>query len=77
MATLYSLSYCDLEEMMSERDLSVVHTTIFCCVQHFAPEIDNCSRPYLWKTKGIAIHKNLLSTDYVPSLVSSFYTCAS
>ena len=36
----YALSYRDLEEMMSERGLSVDHTTIFRWVQKFAPEID-------------------------------------
>ncbi len=46
----YSLSYRDLEEMMSERGLSVVHTTIFRWVQHYSPEIDKRSRPYLKQT---------------------------
>ena len=32
----YALSYRDLEEMMSERGLNVVHTTIYRWVQHFA-----------------------------------------
>ncbi len=43
----YPLSYCDLEEMMRERGLSVDHTTIFRWVQHYAPEIDKRSRPHL------------------------------
>ncbi len=43
----YSLSYRDLGEMMFERDLSVVHTTIFRWVQEYAPEIDKRSRPHL------------------------------
>jgi len=46
----YSLSYRDLEEMMTERGLSLVHTTIFRWVQHYSPEIDKRSRPYLKKT---------------------------
>ena len=46
----YSLSYRDLEEMMSERGLSVDHTTIFRWVQQYAPEIDKRSRPYLKQT---------------------------
>ena len=32
---------------MSERGLSVVHTTIFRWVQHFAPELDKRIRPHL------------------------------
>ena len=43
----YSLSYRDLEEMMTERGLSVVHTTIYRWVQRYAPELDKRSRPYL------------------------------
>ena len=46
----YALSYRDLEEMMQERGLSVVHTTIYRWVQHFAPEIDKRSRPHLKQT---------------------------
>ena len=43
----YALSYRDLEEMMSERGLSVVHTTIYRWVQRFAPEIERRMRPHL------------------------------
>ncbi len=46
----YSLSYRDLVEMMSERGLSIHHTTIFRWVQKYAPEIDKQSRPHLKKT---------------------------
>ena len=46
----YSLSYRDLEEMMSERGLSVDHTTIKRWVQKFAPELGKCSRPHLKPT---------------------------
>ena len=46
----YSLSYRDLEEMMTERGLSVAHTTIFRWVQQYAPEIDKRSRPHLKNT---------------------------
>jgi hypothetical protein len=38
------LSYRDLEEMMRERGLSVDHTTIFCWVQHYAPELEKRCR---------------------------------
>lgn len=43
----YALSYRDLEEMMSERGLSVVHTTIYRWVQRFAPELEKRMRPNL------------------------------
>jgi IS6 family transposase len=46
----YALSYRDLAEMMSERGLSIDHTTIFRWVQNYAPEIDRRSRPHLKKS---------------------------
>jgi transposase, IS6 family len=46
----YALSYRDLEEIMSERGLSVVHTTIYRWVQRFAPELEKRMRPHLKKS---------------------------
>jgi len=46
----YALSFRDLEEMMTERGLSIDHTTIYRWVQDYAPEIDKRSRPYLKQT---------------------------
>jgi IS6 family transposase len=46
----YALSYRDLAEMMTERGLSVDHTTIYRWVQEYAPEIDKRSRPHLKKS---------------------------
>ncbi|MCP4415191.1 MAG: IS6 family transposase, partial [Chloroflexi bacterium] len=46
----YSLSYRDIAKMMTERGLSVNHTTIFRWVQQYAPEIDKRSPPYLKQT---------------------------
>jgi transposase, IS6 family len=43
----YSLSYRDLEEMMSERGLTVDHTTIYRWVQHFAPVLERKCRSRL------------------------------
>ncbi|MDQ3848586.1 MAG: IS6 family transposase [Thermoproteota archaeon] len=43
----YQLSYRDVEEMMKERGLTVDHTTIFRCVQRYAPEINKRIRPHL------------------------------
>jgi hypothetical protein len=40
----YALSYRDLAEMMTERGLSVDHSTIFRLVQNYAPEIDKRTR---------------------------------
>lgn len=51
----YALSYRDLEEMMSERGLSVVHSTIFRWVHDYSPEIDKRSRPHLMKTNDSLI----------------------
>src|SRR5215469_15585545 len=36
----FSLSYRDLEELMTERGLSVDHTTVWRRVQRYAPELD-------------------------------------
>jgi transposase-like protein len=46
----YSLSYRDLEEMMTERGLSVDHSTIYRWVQDYAPEMEKCTRPNLRQT---------------------------
>lgn len=43
----YSLSYRDLEEMMLERGLHVDQSTMYCWVQHYAPELDKRCRPHL------------------------------
>ena len=46
----YALSYRDLEKMMTERGLSVDHSTIFRWVQRYAPELDERCRPHLKQT---------------------------
>ena len=46
----YGLSYRDLEEMMLERDIEVDHTTIYCWVQTYSPELDKRCRPSLKTT---------------------------
>jgi transposase, IS6 family len=46
----YALSYRAVEEMMTERGLSVVHTTIYRWVQAYVPEIDKRCRPHLKPT---------------------------
>ena len=43
----YQLSYRDLEEMMHERGLSMDHTTVWSCVQRYAPEINKRVCPHL------------------------------
>jgi IS6 family transposase len=43
----YRLSYRDLVEMMSERGISISHTTIMRWVHQYAPEIANRVRPLL------------------------------
>jgi transposase-like protein len=43
----YSLSYRDLEEMMSERGVEVDHSTMNRWVLKYAPELDRRIRPYL------------------------------
>jgi transposase-like protein len=46
----YSLSYRDLEEMMTERGLGVDHTTIYRWVQEYAPELEKRVKPQLKPT---------------------------
>lgn len=46
----YALSYRDLEEMMTERRLSVDHSTIFRWVQRYSTELDWGYRPHLKQT---------------------------
>ncbi len=46
----YALSYRDLEEMMTERGLSVDHSTISRWVQRYSPELDKRCRPHLKQT---------------------------
>jgi transposase-like protein len=43
----YSLSYRNMEELMRERGLRVDHTTVFRCVQRYAPEINKRTHPHL------------------------------
>ncbi len=43
----YAISYRNLKEMMEERGLEMSHTTLYCWVQQYAPEIDKRTRPYL------------------------------
>ena|SRR5437667_4268679 len=43
----YSLSYREVEELLVERGLEVDHTTVWRWVQHYAPELEERTRPYL------------------------------
>lgn len=46
----YPLSYQNLEEMMSERGLTIDHTTVYRWVQAYAPELDKRCRIHLKTT---------------------------
>ena len=46
----YALPYRDLEEMMTERGLSVDDSTIFRWVQRYSPELDMRCRPHFKQT---------------------------
>ncbi len=46
----YGLSYRNLVEMMSERGMSVAHTSIMRWVHQYAPQIDKKVRKYLKPT---------------------------
>lgn len=42
----YALSYRDIEELASERDLKVDHSTIKCWVIHYAPQLEETFRKH-------------------------------
>jgi len=48
----YSLSYRDLMEMMQERGLEIIHTTIYRWIQHYAPELEKRVKPFLKTPNG-------------------------
>ena len=48
----YSLSYRDVEELLTERGLPADHTTIWRWVQRFAPELNKRCRGELKPTNG-------------------------
>lgn len=37
----YGISYSELREMLAERGVNVYHTTIYRCMQRYAPEIES------------------------------------
>ncbi len=45
----YGISYRDLPEMMEERGIAVDHSTLYCWVQKYAPEIEKRLR---WHRRG-------------------------
>ena len=48
----FSLSYRDLEELMTERNLNLDHTTVWRWVQRYAPELERRARRELKRTGG-------------------------
>jgi transposase, IS6 family len=46
----YALRYRDVEELTHERGVSVDHTTVFCWVQRYTPELEKRCRPHLKAT---------------------------
>jgi transposase-like protein len=49
---MFPVSYRDLELMLQDRGVDVVHTTLFRWVQAYAPEIEKRIRPYLRPSNG-------------------------
>ena len=56
----YGVSYRDLEEMMTEWGVPVDHTTIYRCVQKYAPELDKQTRWY----RQVKYLNNILEGDH-------------
>lgn len=48
----FPISYRDLERMLSDRGVKLVHTTLFCWIQAYAPELDKRLCPHLRMTNG-------------------------
>ena len=48
----FPISHRDLERMLSDRGVTVDHTTIFRWIQVYAPELDKRLRPHLRMTTG-------------------------
>src|SRR2546430_13445079 len=46
----YSLSYRDVQELLIERGVEIDHTTVWRWVQHYAPELEERTRPHLKST---------------------------
>jgi transposase-like protein len=51
----YKLSTRDLVEMMAERGVSLVHTTILLWVQHYVPEFEKCWSQYAAGRRFVAV----------------------
>lgn len=49
---MFPISYRDLELMLRDRGVTVVHSTIFRWIQAYAPELDKRIRPHLRPSNG-------------------------
>ncbi|MDZ4877060.1 MAG: hypothetical protein CLLPBCKN_006498 [Chroococcidiopsis cubana SAG 39.79] len=73
----YPLSYRNLEEMMTERGLSVDHSTVYRWVQHYAPELEKRCRSHLkptndsWRVDGLCC-KKILRTEFSGKVVGLY-----
>src|SRR6516225_1991902 len=48
----YSLSYREVQELLTERGLEIDHTTVWRWVQRYAPELEERTRPHLNSAKA-------------------------
>jgi transposase-like protein len=49
---MFPVSYRDLELMLGDRGVEIAHTTIFCWIQVYAPELEGRIRPHLRVSNG-------------------------
>jgi transposase-like protein len=49
---MFPASYRDLELMLGDRGVDIAHTTIFCWIQVYAPELEGRIRPHLRMSNG-------------------------
>src|SRR5438034_11313562 len=73
----YSLSYRDVQELLVERGLEIDHTTVWRWVQHYAPELEERTRPHLKSTNKPMfpcpiLLRNLSVSPSVESLIGYF-----
>jgi IS6 family transposase len=49
---MFPINYRDLELMLQDRSVAIAHTTIFCWIQVYAPELERRLRPHLRMSNG-------------------------
>ena len=62
----YSLSFRDVEEMLSERGLEADHTTIWRWVQRYGPELEERLRLHPWVCFPVSLPPQGIESQLLP-----------